>query len=118
MLNKMIGTMGIILLFTGCGYNTNIVYRDVARPMLICPAPPEIEMPELYISTLTDADRADYGKVAQYYNITIRQLLDHIEKQSLVIDRYNKTSESYEEMNMEFEIMYKQQRIKDEISGN
>jgi len=105
----------VLLTLSGCSMMPDVVYRDVARPILVCPAPPKIKLPVLYSTMLTDADSENYGKVAQYYNITIRQLLDHIKKHELILQRYNKTSESYIEMNAEFELMYKHQRIEDEI---
>jgi len=105
----------ITLLTVGCSFTPEVKYRDVARPILVCPAPPKMKAPDLYIYRLNDTDRENYGKVAQYYNISIRQLLDHIRKHQIILERYDKTSESYIEMNAEFELMYKHQRIEDEI---
>ena len=106
------------LFISGCTPEIQTVYRDVARPILVCPEPPIIPRPTLYITKLTPNDATAYGKVSQYYDISITQLLNHIDKLELVIERYSKTSESYIEMNDEFEVMYKLQGLKDEIEGH
>ena len=117
-INNIVLSSILVMPLVGCTPNVKTVYRDVARPMLVCPAPPRLKTPELYITLLTEEDYNDYGKVAQYYNISIRQLLDQINKYKLILERYDKTSESYLELNAEFELMYKHQRIENEISGD
>jgi len=100
-MNKLIG-MSLILLMSGCSWlPTNTEYVKVSYPIMICPAPPEVKKPDLYINKLTQADSKDYGKVAQYYDITLQQLTSYIDQLEMVIDQYNKTSEAYQQMENE-----------------
>lgn len=97
-MNKLI-TISLILLMTGCSWlPKQTEYVKVSYPILVCPAPPVIQEPSLYINKLSPADSKNYKKVAQYYDITLQQLTNHIDQLELVIDRYNKTSESYKEL--------------------
>ena len=87
---------------SGCSWlPTNTEYVKVSYPIMICPAPPEVKKPDLYINKLTQADSKDYGKVAQYYDITLQQLTSYIDQLEMVIDQYNKTSEAYQQMENE-----------------
>lgn len=92
------------ILLIGC--SERVIYKDVARPVLVCPEPPTLQQPDLYISKLSSADVTDFGKVSQYYVISINQLKTHIKNLENILNRYNKVSESYKELNTEFEIMY------------
>lgn len=92
------------LLLSSCSlFTPKIEYVKVAYPILECPAPPVLNRPQLYINMLADGD--NIGKVAQYYNITLEQLVTYINTLELVIDRYSKTSESYIRLKSEMESM-------------
>lgn len=92
------------LLLSGCSlFQTRVEYVKVSYPILVCPAPPVMQMPDLYISLLTEADYKNYGKIAKYYDITIEQLINYIKSLELVIDRYDKTSDAYGKLKAEFE---------------
>ncbi len=82
-----------ILLLSGCATApvTKPEIRYVDKVVTSCPAPPVVSQPRLLVSTLTDADKLDAGKVAQYYNADIETLLG-------LIDQYTKILKKYEDL--------------------
>ena len=69
-MNKLLILIPILL--SGCSiFQERVEYVEVSYPILVCPAPPEMEMPDLYISQLTEADYKNYGKIAKYYDINV-----------------------------------------------
>lgn len=103
-MNKMIPMVMVIM--TGCSlFPVKTEYIKVSYPVLVCPDPPELKAPELYINKLTLDDSVDFGKVAKYYDITLKQLTDYIDDLELVIDRYSKTSKSYRELESNLDLL-------------
>lgn len=103
-MNKLL--ICIPLFLNGCSLfqeRVEFEFVEVWYPMLVCPAPPVVERPDLYISKLTEMDRTDYGKIAQYYEVTLEQLITYIDSLELVIDSYDKTSKEYEKIKEDFE---------------
>lgn len=80
---------------------TKTEYVRISYPILVCPESPVLVKPDLYINKLTQADAKNYGKVARYYQISLIQLSGYIKELELVVDRYNKTSESYKGLEAE-----------------
>jgi len=98
-----------ILFLSGCSvFKAKVEYVEVSYPILVCPAPPKMEMPSLYISKLTKADYKNYGKISKYYDITIEQLVSYIKSLEMVIDRYDKTSDEYKKLEKEFNMNNKE----------
>jgi hypothetical protein len=91
---------------SGCSlFQSKTEYVKVSYPVLICPEPPLVERPNLFINELTMDDRENYKKVAQYYDITLQQLTHHISVLETILERYNKTSVEYKKIQDEFEQM-------------
>lgn len=85
------GLIALLLLpIAGC---KTVEYRDVYKPVLYCPAPPQVNKPELKIDQLTDEDKRDPGKVAKYIAASIVQLEQHIIKLEEILSEYKRISE-------------------------
>lgn len=75
-----------MLIITGCKHNApNPVIitetQEVIKPVFVCPSElnniQQPSRPILLIDLLTDEDSKDPGKVAKYYKVTIKQLLNY-----------------------------------------
>jgi hypothetical protein len=92
---KILLIVPIVLMLTGCpgGLPTkpDVVYVDKIITKE-CPEPAKLEVPEMYIHKLTDADKQDPGKVVQYWKATVKQLMGEVQSRDAVIDGYRKTS--------------------------
>jgi hypothetical protein len=90
---KTIITMIPFVLLVGCGGNAftkpDIVYVDKIITKE-CPEPPEVNLPDVYIYRLTEDDKKDPGKVAQYWKATAKQLMGAIQERDAIIEGYRK----------------------------
>lgn len=92
---KYVATLLLVALLCGCSSTpkkevvTKVVTKEVKIPVYVeCPAPPEIEGPELTIQQLSDQDITDPGKVVQSYKSTVKQLQNHIIELNILLDAY------------------------------
>jgi hypothetical protein len=81
-----------------------IEYVEVPKEVFVCPAPPSITPPDLYIDQLTYKDRKDYDKISKYVVISIDQLKRYIEQLESVISNYKEISKNLETINKTKEI--------------
>ena len=93
----------LIFPLIGCGSTTE--YVKVSYPVLVCPAPPILNRPHLYINRLVSDDAKDYGKIAKYYEISLKQMTNYMTTLELIINRYGATSQSYEELSERFNMI-------------
>lgn len=80
-----------------------IEYIEVPTPIMVCPPPPAIEKPKLYISKLKRSDKGNHSKIAKYYHITLKQLKAYSKRLERVIEEYKEISKQYESMQNDIE---------------
>lgn len=88
------------LLLVGCATDCQtVIHQTTAFPVM-----PTIEAPQhptLKIDELTDADKQDSGKVAQYYNATIEQLDSYAAQLKIIVDEYVKAGQEVNRLTAE-----------------
>lgn len=78
-----------VLLLSACATERVIVEtKEVKVPALYCPAPPEVQKPQLAVQTIGPDD--DIGTVAVKYAATVRALSDYAKQLERVVDLYRK----------------------------
>lgn len=97
---KIISSIVIVILLSGCStlMPTKTEIKEVKTPVLVCPEPPAISKPNLLIDQLTEEDKNDPGKVAQFYKGTVKQLTEYVKELEAIIEQYDKTSKKYDEL--------------------
>ena len=107
---KITIALAAVFLLAGCGATTQTVkeveIQEVKVPFLYCPAPPRVSRPILVIDTLTPADRADPGKVAQAYKASFIQLRGYAVNLEQILAQYNETSSAYEDLRKQMKELY------------
>lgn len=93
-------TILLTALLTACTSGTIIKPQIVTvdKPVFSCPVPPVVNDVQLLTSTLTEQDRKDPGKVAQYYKADIIQLQGQIQQYKTVIESYKNISQQLQTM--------------------
>jgi hypothetical protein len=75
------------ILLVGCA-TPRIVYKDVAYPVYVVPAPPPVNRPVLIVDTLTPAESEDPGIVLRAQRATSEQKNGYITELELIINKY------------------------------
>ena len=109
MATKTIAVIAAALLLAGCNGGQNvrdIEVQEVKVPFLYCPAPPRVQRPVLVIESLSPADRADPGKVAQAYKASFIQLRGYTENLEQILKQYDATSQEFDDLRNQMREMY------------
>jgi hypothetical protein len=93
-------TLSAIML-SGCGSLTRkveVVNKtvEVKVPLLYCPAPTEIERPELPLAVMTPEQIASDGELAKRYVAQVKTLLNYTSELEKIIAQNKENSTSYE----------------------
>lgn len=90
------GFFALVALLAGCGVTQpieRVTTVEVKVPVMVpIPEPKPSVRPSLMIYELVDTDVSNPGKVIQYYQATIRQLLGYAVELETVIDGYRPTN--------------------------
>lgn len=88
------------VLLTGCPKTPMIrtEVQEVFVPIMHCPAPPEVERPDLAIHNMTPEQKQHSGEVVKHYKATIIQLLGYSQELEQILDAYEEGSQSYDEI--------------------
>lgn len=111
-----------ILLFAlfvvGCGSNPvkkETEVQQVNKPILYCPAPQNIERPQLATETIKAEDSS--GEIAKKYKAAVRQLLDYSKQLESQLNRYDQTNEAYQQLRQEFKEQKRQDGFSSQSNG-
>lgn len=99
----------LIIILVGCGSNPVKTETEVQRvevPILYCPAPEDVQRPQLAIETITEDDTD--GEIAKKYKATIKQLQSYSKQLEAQLDEYNNTNQSYEQLRERFRKQWEQ----------
>lgn len=92
-MNKLITLCFISFLLVGC-VKPAIVYKDVAYPVYVVPAPPVVTRPVLIIDTLTPDEAKDPGTVLRAQRATSEQKNGYIAQLELIVSKYSELAVS------------------------
>jgi hypothetical protein len=88
-MKKLIAIICMGLVLSACTpAEVKTVYKDKDVPIYIVPAPPIVQKPVLYLSTMTTAQQDDIGELAKGYKTTLTQVIQYACKLQLIVDKY------------------------------
>lgn len=91
-LKYLIPIIFLVSLFGCKPAEVKTVYQNVYLPTYIVPKPPMPDKPTLYISTMTDAQKADIGELSKGYVISFKQVMQYACLMNKIVNKYNDLS--------------------------
>lgn len=76
------------LMLTGCNQAVKETFTPVYVPTYIVPKPPTVTRPDIYLNTMTDAQKEDIGELSKGYAITAKQFKQYACLLEKVVDKY------------------------------
>lgn len=105
-MHKLIAIAVVILLLSSCatkGIRIKTETQVVYAPILYCPAPPQIDRPQLPIHHMTPEQLLNSGEVVKHYKASLQTLLGYTKELERTLETYDETNKAYDELRKKFE---------------
>lgn len=78
-----------IAMLAGCTPQVKTVYQEVKVPVYVFTKTPDHPRPQLYISTMTEAQKNDIGELVKGYSISFKQVMQYACIMEKILDKYD-----------------------------